>query len=403
MFKKAGLFFLVLLLYGLPGCSRAASTPGQEEHRITDISSMEAETLSITENIQGTTDLGEDEFTLMKAEIYADHVEDIGPGYHIEMPAIIRNTDSIFYQIEYYEDMAQDTYRNQIYMRSLGQDEDVLLYDTSNAYWLNEISANDTYLYWVEYVYFRTPENTDVHFKVMQYRLDNGDINCIAEINGAEYCEMSLEVSDRFLTWYNVHMYDPSVEVVVFDIEKQAFQERADIDGDIQGLAVTLYNPYAGLKTTENCITYFMKDDQEQLYIRRENLLTGATDTILLGVHKPYQKIGGCFSDSRYMGWHTEYGQGDYYFYDTVSEKLYRWDVKKDGMYVFSKYFCRGKLYINNTDDNNVYVWDLPTGQVLRQNFGDDAYWIRSYGDDQLYLEISSTGTEGYCSLYSGN
>ena len=73
-------------------------------------------------------------------------------------------------------------------------------------------------------------------------------------------------------------------------------------------------------------------------------------------------------------------------------------------MYIFSNYFCRGKLYFNNTANHYVYVWDLPTGQVRCQNFGEDAYWIRSYGDGNLlYLGTSSIDTAGCCALHGGD
>lgn len=404
MFKKTGLLLFILLLCGLSGCGRTASASGQEEQQITDISSMEAETLSIAGNIQEAETLRENKFTLEDEEIFARHVVNLQPGNHAGLESVFRNTDFLFYHISYSKDMAQYTYRNQIYMRSLEGNEDVLLHDTSDAYWLNEICANNTYLYWVEYVSSETSDSEEVCFKVMQCQLDNGNISCIAERDGAEFSEICLEVSDHFLTWYDIHMRDSVVELVVFDIEKQMFQEHENTDPDIPGLTVTLYNPYEKLRIVENCITYFMRDDQEQLYIRRENLHTGATDTFLLGETKPYHKIGGCFSDSRYIGWHTEYGEGDYYFYDTSSKKLLCWNVKTDDMYVFSKFFCRGKLYFNNTDDHNIYVWDLPTGQVYRQNCGEDAYWIRTYGDDNLlYLGTSSIDTAGCCSLHSGD
>lgn len=399
MLRKTGLLLFILLFCGLSGCSLAASAPEQGEHRISDISSLETETLSMAGNIQQSETLIGDRFTLTGEEIFSRHVENLESGNYVNLESAVRNTNSVFYQISYSKNMAQFTYRNQICMRLIDQDEDALLYDTSDAYWLNEICANDNYLYWVEYVSSTAPENTRDCIKVMQYQLESGDINCIAERNYAEYGDICLEVSDRFLTWYDI-CRDGQVELSVFDIEKQAFQERDNRGSDMPDLAVTLYNPYERLKIVEDHITYFMLDPQEQLYIRRENLLTGTTDTFLLGKTKPYNKIGGCFSDNRYIGWHTEYGEGDYYFYDTDSEKLYCWNVKKDDMSVFSKYFCDGKLYFNNTDDHNIYVWNIPTGQVYRQNYGEDIYWIKSFGNNMLYLDISSTGTKGYCSLH---
>lgn len=398
---KTWLLFLVLLLCGLPGCSRAAAAPGQEEHQITDISSMKAETLSMAENIQETKTLKEDEYTLAKTEIISRHVESIEPGNHAILATVIRNTDSLFYQIEYSEDMAQYSYRNQLYMQSLKHGEAVLLYDTSDAHWLNSIYANDTYLYWVEYVSPTPSDLTNTYIRVMQCQLDNGKVSCIAERDGTEYFVICLEASDRFLTWYDIHMNDPKVELVIYDIERQTFQERANTDNDLTTPSVMLFNPYVGLNIVENHITYFMQDDQERLYIRRENLLTGATDTLLLGKIKPYEKMVACFSDSRYIGWYTE---SDYYFYDTDSEKLYLWNMKKDDVYIFSRYFCGGKLYFNNDANHYVYVWDLPTGQVRCQNFGEDAYWIRSYGDgNMLYLGTSSIDTAGCCALHGGD
>ncbi|MDE5950876.1 MAG: hypothetical protein K2H12_04765, partial [Acetatifactor sp.] len=75
MFKKVGLLFLIFLLCGLSGCGRAATAQNQEEHRITDISSIEAETLSMAGNIQEIGTLKGDEFILTDEDVFARHVE----------------------------------------------------------------------------------------------------------------------------------------------------------------------------------------------------------------------------------------------------------------------------------------------------------------------------------------
>lgn len=382
MIKKTGILFLFLLLWGLPGCSQATS--GQEqETQIIDISSAETIPISIAGDIRETEALLEKDISVKKEVTDSVKDGDIGEKV-VYLETVIRNTDYEFYQISYSELMAQYSYRNQLYTRNLQQGAEVLIYDNSEAYWLNEVSANDSYLYWVEYVH---GENAPC-YKVMQYSLDSGNVSCIAQRDGGEVSELCLAVSEHFLTWYDIFR-DGRVEIVVFDIEKQEFREREEID-ELPGGTVTLSAPYVRLKIVEDCITYFLEDAQEQLYIRRENLNTGQKVTLLLGDKSAYSKLAGCFSDGQYIGWHTDYGWGSYYFYHMDDGKLYSWDVKKDGMYVFSKFFSNGKFYFyNSSEDNGIYVWDLSSGQTYRQGLGDGrGMQFEQYGEELLALEV---------------
>ena len=68
MLRKTGLLLFILLFCGLSGCSLAASAPEQGEHRISDISSLETETLSMAGNIQQSETLIGDRFTLTGEE-----------------------------------------------------------------------------------------------------------------------------------------------------------------------------------------------------------------------------------------------------------------------------------------------------------------------------------------------
>lgn len=381
MAKKIGSMILFLLLCILPGCGRAV--PEQErDNRIMDASCLEAAPLSLVQNIQEMEELLKEEVCIKKTEALSINDKDIGEKNYAELETVIRNSDYEFFQIMYSERMAQFSYRNQMYMRSLQQDGNILIYDTSEAYWVNEVRVNDNYLYWVEYV----SGETGTCYKVMQYQLDSGEISCIAERDD-EVSELCIEVSDRFLTWYDIFM-DGRVEIVVFDIEKQEFMERKDSENMSDG-SVMLNTLYERLEIVEDCITYFLEDEEGRLYIRRENLRTGQTDTLLLGDKQVYRKLAGCFSDRRYIGWHTDYGWGSYYFYDMDTEALYCWDVKKDGMYVFSKFFSSGKFYFNNGEDDSVYAWDLSTGQAYRQNYGDGTgMQFEQYGEGLLNLEV---------------
>lgn len=299
---------------------------------------MVAIPLSIIQNVQDTEALLEKDITIGRESVLTVYDKDLGEEDCFGLESVERNKDYEFLHVSYSERMAQFSYRNQIYISSLQQDGKALIYDTSDAYWLNEVRVNDNYLYWVEYVH----GEKDVCYRVMQYQLDSEEISCIAERDGRDVLELCLEVSDRFLTWYDIFM-DGQVEIVVFDVEKQEFMERKDIE-DIAGGFVSLYAPYERLRIVDDCITYFLEDEEERFYVRRENLCTGQTSTLLLGDKRKYRKLTGCFSDERYIGWHTEYGWGNYYFYDMDKGELYSWDVKKDEMYVFSKFFFLGEI-----------------------------------------------------------
>lgn len=373
---------LILLLCGLPGCGREAS--GQmPENREMDIIAAEVIPFSVAQHAQETEALLESGVCVSKDAVFP--VDEGNIGEKADLPeTIICNGDSVFSWVSYSEPMAQYPYRNQLYSRQLQQEEpQSLIYDTSEAYWINEVTANDDYLYWVEAV----SGETDVCLKVMQYQLEDGAISCIAQREAADTSGICLAVSERFLTWYD-SFQDDRIEIVVYDIEKQEFRE-ADYAADIPGGSVAA--PRGRLEIVEDCITYFLEDEQGQLYIRRENLCTGQRDTLLLGDRRAYPKLAGCFSDGRYIGWYTEYGWGSWFIYDMDSEKLYSWDVKEDGMYVFSTFFADGKLFINNrnNEDNGVYVWNPASGQVYRQDLGDGCGMrFRQYREDSLTLEV---------------
>lgn len=383
MMKRAGILLLFFALCGLPGCGRTIS--GQEqETRIIDISSTEAIPISMTQDIRETEALLERDISVNRGEV--ELLKDGNAEEEIAvLEAVIRNTDYEIFQISYSEPMAQYSYRNQLYAHNLQQGTEALIYDNAEAYWMNEVRANESYLYWVEYVY----GESGVCYKVMQYPLNGGDISCIAQRDGGEVSELCLAVSDHFLTWYDIFQ-NGRVEIVIFDIEKQEFRETKEIDA-LPGGAVTIFAPYVRLEIEEDCITYFLEDEQDRLYIRRENLYTGQKDTLLLGDKSAYNKLAGCFSDGRYIGWHTDYGWGSYYFYQMDSGELYSWDVKKDGMYVFSKFLFSGRFcfYNSSSEDNGVYEWDLSAGQVYRQELDDGrGMQFQQYGEGLLALEV---------------
>ncbi|MDE7222691.1 MAG: hypothetical protein K2O34_02780 [Acetatifactor sp.] len=378
--RRTTLFLTCLICLALSGCSW--TTP-QQNNLFIDVSNMEAIPLSINQNVQDTEVLLEEGVIVKKESILNAQDKDLADADCFALETVVRNKDYEFLRTSYSEVMAQFPYRNQIYMSSLQQDNKALIYDTSEAYWINEMRANDNYLYWLEHL----NGETDICYRVMQYQLDSGKINCIAERNGGEVFEPCMEVSDRFLTWYDIFR-DGSVETTVFDIEKQEFMARKNIE-DITGGFVTLYGPYERLKLVDDCITYFLENEEGRLYVRRENLCTGQTSTLSLGDKKQYRKLAGCFSDQRYIGWHTEYGWGNYYFYDMDKGELYSWDVKKDEMCVFSKFFSSGRLYINNSEDDSVYAWELDKGQIYRQGYGDGTgMQFGQFGEGQLDLEV---------------
>lgn len=295
---------------------------------------------------------------------------------YIEISECVRNKNNIFFVRSYGEEGAQFYYLNRIYCSDLKHNKDVLLYET-DAIWLNEFLATDMNLYWVEYVF--SEEKGDFDYNVMQYDLSTEVVTCIASRNAVESEEICLAASNGYVAWYDSY-WDGRVQIIIFDIEKQEIQTLQDAN-------IKKFMPYERLNIVDDYITFFSQDEEGWIYINRYNLNTYKKDVLLLGKKEDYKKLAACFSDSKYIGWLTEYSYGTYYFYNIESGNLYSLS-QSDEMRVFSGWLS-DYLFINESQSGCVYVYDFDTKEASYQKITQGtALSLRPYEDDFLYMKV---------------
>ncbi len=293
-----------------------------------------------------------------------------------------RNEESGFYSVSYGEDMAQFTFLNQIYRVDPETEHREMLYETREAYWLNEFEVNNNFLYWVEYVWTDSEQiRYGTLYRVMQYELATGEVSCIAERSDEEVFEICLAASERYVTWYDDYE-DGRTEIAVYDIEKQ---ELYTLPG------VKKFSAFARLDIVDGGITYFSEDEEGNISVNRYVLDTKKTNVLLLGKAKDFEKPLNCFSTDRYLGWKTDCGavRGDrYYFYDMENGALYSVCEEK-GRNVFS-HWLSDYLYLNcsDSDGDTLYVCELSSGRVWRQRLAGSGMQFRECEDGQVYLEV---------------
>lgn len=223
-----------------------------------------------------------------------------------------RNCDKEFYTVEYIHDGDIISYLNEIYCYDFQTNTTSLIYTTQNAFWLNEFFSTEDYLYWVEYV----SENDTTIYNINQYELSTEKLTTIASRNGEDVYELCLSVSENFVTWYDNYI-NGNIEISVYDIKSQTLQTISD------NFCVK-FAPYERLKIVNDCITYFTADlnintisdpneSSYNIYINQLNLLTGEKKILLLGKRKDFNKLVGCFSNEKYIGWFTDYYKGNYF------------------------------------------------------------------------------------------
>ncbi len=150
--------FICLIVIWLGGCGipkeeqpweNSVEEQLQEEKCILNenpIDISEAKEISFETGGTELSDLLYIDFLISKGET------DVEKGAYSEIGELARNEMDIFYVKSFGKEGAQFHYLNQIYRYAPDRNEDVLIYETSEAVWLNEFLANSTYLYWVEYV-----------------------------------------------------------------------------------------------------------------------------------------------------------------------------------------------------------------------------------------------------------
>lgn len=260
-----------------------------------------------------------------------------------------RNEDGGFYQVSYSENMAQFSCLNRIYHVDLETGDRALLYETEEAYWLNEFEAGHDFLYWVEYIWAEAEEQEcGTTYRVIQYELATGEVKCIAERSAEEFFDICLAVSEQYVTWYDDDN-NGRADIVLYDVKKQEF---CVLTG------AKKFSRYERPDIVDGGITYFSEDEE-----------------------------------GKYIGWLTDYDylKSVYYFYDMETGNLHSFRESEE-MNVFSMRLS-DYLYFNSSDQDGIYtlhVCDLASGKSWKQELKGHGMQFRECGDGQVYLEIRS-------------
>lgn len=360
-----------LLLFLLTGCAavQGKQTVGNTNNEPIDCSNAVEIILSPKEGA----------WDVLLQESFAEKKGGTNGNTSYEVDVCRRNDESGFYTVSHSEDMAQYTYLNQIYRVDLDTDSREILYETREAYWLNEFEATDNFLYWVEFVSPETwEEQGESLYRVMQYKLATGEAGCIAERNGEEIDEICLAVSEGYVAWYDNYRKEGRTEIVIYDSDKQEFHTLSGAKG---------FSSFARLDIVDGGITYLGEDEEGNTLINRYDLNTQRTDTLLLKKISKDKKIVECFSSERYVGWKLDDGavRGyKYYVYDRENGSLY--GFRGDGdISVFSEWIS-DYLYFNCHD--TLYVCDPSSGRIWLQKLEGFGMQFREYGSGQVYLEV---------------
>ncbi len=297
-----------------------------------------------------------------------------------EVDVCRQTEEGCFYTVSHGEDMAQYTFLNQVFRVNPETKTEEMLYETREAFWLNEFEAAGGFLYWVEYLGTESKgEISGTLYRIMQYELATGEVSCIAERNGEEVFEICLAAADDYVTWYD-DFGDGKTEVVIYDVKTE---EVHTLSG------AKKFSAYARLDIVDGGITYFSEDEEGNIFVNRYVLDSGKTEALMLGKRNAAEKLSGCFSTEKYMGWRTDGSTGwrSYYFYDRESA-LYSLRGSKE-INVFSAWLS-DKLYLNCHDSEGytLYVCDLSEGRTWQEKLEGHGMQFREYGDGQVYLEV---------------
>lgn len=278
-------------------------------------------------------------------------------GLHVGLGSSLMSNGSTYWFKEYYEDMAQYCVKYRLYRSTPDFAETQPLYMTENTYWLNEFCGSEDYLYWVEFRNESKEEHNTMY--VMQYDLKTSKLKTIADRECGKYEDILLQVSGDYLTWYDC-AHDGDISMVVYRIPEQRF-----LDINVSE-TVSKSMPYGRLNVTNGGITYFSQDDSENIYVSRLQLDSGDLRKLYIGKKNELKEITGCYSTDRYMGYHTGYSTGKYYFYnpDTGKAGYFSSGYSAENELAVFSMCCDGEyLYLNDTKNHRIIRCDVEEGK----------------------------------------
>ena len=168
-----------------------------------------------------------------------------------------------------------------------------------------------------------------------------------------------------------------------------------------------IFNPYRGLDIVDKTVTFFVKNEGNDIGICRYNLYNHKSTTYFLKgfSEKDFQE---CFSDKDYIGWYclnakNVYGKGIFYFYDIKKNELLSFNA--DGKYdIFSHILQNDKFYffedqkkeircLNLVDKSNELIDVYENGETLLWKEADskELSFEIDLKNELEYIRLSST------------
>ena len=302
--------------------------------------------------------------------------------------------EQLYKLIEYHSSNEQQySDKFELYKKNALSDESILIYESPpETYWINELTSNSTSLFWVEFQN-RIIDGGDSQIIYQIVKMDkDGKKSIIAERDASIYDGICLEVSDEYLTWYDSVWPEGTTygihKIIIYDLKNNTFVEAEDGP-------VVKFMPYERLCQYDGGITYFTLDENDNLFVNRYNLSTREKVILAIGEKKDYPRIAGCFSTDEYIGWHTDYYFGDYYFYNFQSGEIIRY---RDGTEtnIFSKYCTGSYIYINDHMNSKIFKWNPFKSEASEFVFEDGMFGLQFVDNGSLFIEIRGENTLGF-------
>lgn len=322
-----------------------------------------ASDLSLTSSMSSS--VSQDDSEVMKREISFDTAEEtcsleeifsiakleVGENENelVTISDCTKNNSQVIYLKYFSERGAQYGHYFQICSYNLMNEETELLYETDKAFHVNELYANDEYLYWVEYI--ADEEKDDVIYRIQQYRLDTGETVALADRLAGESTEICLSVSDKYVTWYD-SLEENEVTPIIYDCGRQQTIELPEEK-------YVRFTPYVRLSIVDNATAFFV-ERENTVFLCHYDLNTGNTVDLPIGDTKKIA-LAGCCSDAEHMAWFTDYTDGEYYYYGIKDAVLYQ---LPDSDSIFSQW-VDDYLYLYDARRKKICVYDFDTDRAM--------------------------------------
>lgn len=356
-------YILLLLLFLLTGCG--AKRESKEEM----ISKIDEKIANELENVIEVQD-GESKYVGFSTYYSNDFI----------LGEKTLNNKYGFFQREYIKEGAQFGYKSEIYSVNLENQEVNLLYENKVSM-LNELVANDDYLFWVEYY----SENDELMFRIVQFDLETAKAQYIATGDTMDKAEPCLSISNQYLTWFDSD-HEGNATLVCYDIAKGKIRQSERVN-------CKLFNLYTRPNIVDNAVTLFNTDNND-LRVCRYSL--DKKETIFEIVIAP-DDVVACFSNEEWVGWqktikNLPYANSTFYFYNIKENILYRYNEKGEKS-IFSYKMNNDYFVYFSNEENKVHVIDLKQMTDVVMDVGDTtrSAWIILTHDNKIAIEMAES------------